>query len=60
MSLYLDVFKCPAGHRRSIFRQTRSVGKVVSTYCTTCDKLYKIKAGEPKIRAAAERNIKEG
>ena len=40
MSMFLTVFTCPAGHKRAIFRQTRSQGKTVSTYCTTCEKMY--------------------
>lgn len=50
MSLYLDVFKCPKGHTRSVFRQTRSIGKKVATYCTSCNKTFKILANEPKKR----------
>lgn len=50
VSLYLDVFKCPKNHTRSVFRQTRSIGKKVATYCTACNKMYKILANEPKRR----------
>ena len=48
MSLYLDIFKCPNGHKRAVHRQMRSIGKVVQTYCSTCRKMFKIKAGAPK------------
>lgn len=47
MSLYFDIFKCPNGHKRVVPRQTRSIGKKVGTYCTTCRKMFKALAGEP-------------
>ena len=40
MSLYRNVFRCPKGHERVVYRQTRSIGKTIGTYCTKCHKTY--------------------
>lgn len=48
MSSYLDIFNCPkCKDRRAVFRQSRSAGKVVQTYCCRCRKMVKVKAGLP-------------
>jgi len=48
MSLYMDTFTCPQGHKRAVYRQTRSIGKTVQTYCTTCRKSYQAFSPGPK------------
>jgi hypothetical protein len=48
MAGFMDVFVCPKGHRRAVHRMGKSAGKVVQNYCTSCDRFYKAKAGEPK------------
>ena len=48
MSLYMDIFVCPNGHKRAVHRQTRSIGKTVKTYCTQCRKSYQAFSPGPK------------
>jgi transposase-like protein len=50
MAGFMDVFTCPKGHRRAVYRMGKSAGKIVQNYCTTCDKQYKSKAGFPRKR----------
>lgn len=45
MSLYRDRAKCPSGHRFAIYRRETTAGRVVSTFCQLCGRMYKIKAG---------------
>ena len=41
------------GYRFAIYRQGRSAGKVVQTYCPRCSKMFKVLAGGSKRDAAA-------
>jgi ribosomal protein L32 len=54
VSTYTDKSKCPKGHAFSLLRRATSAGKVVSTFCQTCSRMYQIKAG-PTPSQKAER-----
>jgi hypothetical protein len=48
--------KC--GYRFAIYRQGRSAGKIVQTYCSRCGQSFKTLAGQPKRDAAAGESSK--
>lgn len=45
---YRDRAVCPKGHSWMVDRRKRSAGKVVLTYCFSCDKQYRLLAGPVK------------
>jgi len=40
MKSFLDIFVCPKGHRRGIIRMSKSDGKTIKSWCSTCNKSY--------------------
>lgn len=42
---YRDKAQCPQKHKFVAIRRVTSAGKIVSTYCITCEKVYKLLAG---------------
>jgi hypothetical protein len=47
MAQFLDRAKCPQGHVFAIFRMGKSAGKMVATYCSRCNKMFKARARNP-------------
>lgn len=52
MKTYRDISKCPAKHRIVTIRRVGTAGRVVRTYCMSCQRAYQIKAGPLPTTAA--------
>jgi hypothetical protein len=57
MSGFLDIAKHnKCGYEFAIYRQGRSAGKIVQTYCSRCRQSFKTLAGQPKRDDVATRS----